>query len=168
MSLLGAISMVALAASGAAPHFPSKPITLVVGFAPGGGIDVNARLLAKGLELRLGQPAIVENGPGAGSKIANAHVPRAAADGYTLLVTTAAVAIDMAFSANDGIDAQRDFAAVSTLSTTPMILAVNASLPVESVQGLIAYASARPGALNYSSSCRRASSSLRGSFAPWY
>jgi tripartite-type tricarboxylate transporter receptor subunit TctC len=150
--LLGAVSMVALAASGAASHFPSKPITLVVGFAPGGGIDVNARLLAKGLERRLGRPVIVENRPGAGSKIANAHVARAAADGYTLLVTTAAVAIDMAFSANAGIDAQRDFAPVSTLSTTPMILAVNPSLPVESVQDLITYARARPGALNYSSS----------------
>lgn len=150
--LLGAFAVAAFAATDAAKHFPSKPITLVVGFAPGGGIDINARLLAKGLERRFGQPVIVENRPGAGSKIANAHVAKAAADGYTLLVTTAAVAIDMAFSANAGIDAQRDFAPVSTLSTTPMILVVNPSLPVESVQELVAYAHARPGALNYSSS----------------
>jgi tripartite-type tricarboxylate transporter receptor subunit TctC len=152
MLLFGAFCVAASGATHAAPHFPSKPITLVVGFAPGGGIDLNARLLAKGLERRFGQPVIVENRPGAGSKIANARVARAAADGYTLLVTTAAVAIDMAFSANAGVDAQRDFAPVSTISTTPMILVVNPSLPVESVHELIAYARARPGALNYSSS----------------
>lgn len=150
--LLGACSLAAFGATPAAPHFPSKPITLVVGFAPGGGIDTNARLLAKGLERRFDQPVIVENRPGAGSKIANAHVAKATPDGYTLLVTTAAVAIDMAFSANAGVDAQRDFTPVSTLATTPMILVVNPSLPVESVKELVAYARARPGLLNYSSS----------------
>jgi tripartite-type tricarboxylate transporter receptor subunit TctC len=150
--LLGACSIAAFGATHTAPHFPSRPITLVVGFAPGGGIDTNARLLAKALERRFDQPVIVENRPGAGSKIANAHVAKATPDGYTLLVTTAAVAIDMAFSANAGVDAQRDFAPVSTLATTPMILVVNPSLPVESVKELVAYARARPGLLNYSSS----------------
>jgi tripartite-type tricarboxylate transporter receptor subunit TctC len=150
--LLGAFCTAAWGATDAAPHFPSKPITLVVGFAPGGGIDTNARLLAKGLERRFGQPVIVENRPGAGSKIANAHVAKAPPDGYTLLVTTAAIAIDMAFSANAGVDAQRDFAPVSTISTTPMILVVNPAVPVASVRELVAYARARPGALNYSSS----------------
>ena len=132
--------------------FPARPLTLVVGFAPGGGIDINARLLAKGLSRLLGQPVIVENRPGAGSKIANEHVAKARADGYTLLVTTAAIAIDMAFGRNAGVDREADLVPVSTISTTPMILAVKPSLPVASVRELVERARANPGVLNYSSS----------------
>ncbi len=131
--------------------FPDRPLTLVVGFAPGGGIDINARLLAKGLSRVLGQPVVVENRPGAGSKIANEHVAKARADGYTLLVTTAAIAIDMALGRNAGIDKEADFVPVSTISTTPMILAVKPSLPVGNVRELVARARSRPGEMNYSS-----------------
>ena len=150
--LLGALPFAALGATASAQHFPSKALTLVVGFAPGGGIDINARLLATGLAQRLGQPVIVENRPGAGSRIANDHVAKAPPDGYTLLVATAAVAIDMAFSQNAGVDTQRDFAPVSTISSTPMILVVKPSLPVENVRRLVAHARTLPGGLNYSSS----------------
>jgi tripartite-type tricarboxylate transporter receptor subunit TctC len=131
--------------------FPERPLTLVVGFAPGGGIDINARLLAKGLSRVLGQPVVVENRPGAGSKIANEHVAKARPDGYTLLVTTAAIAIDMALGRNAGIDKEADFVPVSTISTTPMILAVKPSLPVGNVRELVARARSRPGEMNYSS-----------------
>ena len=135
----------------AAPY-PERSITLVVGFAPGGGVDANARVLADALSQRFGQPVIVENRPGAGSKIASNRVAKAVPDGYTLLVTTAAVTIDMAASANAGVDAGADFVPVSTMSTSPMFLVVNPSLPVHDVRGLVARAKAMPDALNYASS----------------
>ena len=138
-------------AVGAAPY-PERPITLVVGFAPGGGVDANARLVADALSQRFGQPVIVENRPGAGSKIASNRVAKATPDGYTLLVTTAAVAIDMAASANAGVDASSDFVPISTMSTSPMFLVVNPSLPVHDVRGLVERAKAMPDALNYASS----------------
>jgi len=135
-----------------ASPYPERPITLVVGFVAGGGVDANARLLADALSHRFGQPVIVENRPGAGSKIANNRVAKAPPDGYTLLVTTAAVAIDMAASANAGVDASADFVPVSTMSTSPMFLVVNPSLPVHDVRGLVERAKAMPDALNYASS----------------
>jgi tripartite-type tricarboxylate transporter receptor subunit TctC len=150
--LLCACTLVAHAAADPVEEFPSRPLTLVVGFAPGGGIDVNARLLAKGLSRYLGQPVVVENRPGAGSKIANEHVATARPDGYTLLVTTAAIAIDMALGRNAGVDKEVDFVPVSTISTTPMILTVKPSLPVVSVRELVARARSKPGEMNYSSS----------------
>lgn len=131
----------------AAPY-PERPITLVVGFAPGGGVDANARLLADALSQRFGQPVIVENRPGAGSKIASNRVAKAVPDGYTLLVTTAAVAIDMAASVNSGVDASADFVPVSTISTSPMFLVVNPSLPVHDVRELVERAKAMPAALD--------------------
>ena len=114
--LLGTFALAAHGANLTPGGFPSRPLTLVVGFAPGGGIDIQARLLAKGFERYFGQPVIVENRPGAGSRIASEHVARASPDGYTLLVTAAAAAIDMALSANAGVDKLRDFAPVSTIS----------------------------------------------------
>ena len=150
--LLGTFALAAHGANLTPGGFPSRPLTLVVGFAPGGGIDIQARLLAKGLERYFGQPVIVENRPGAGSRIASEHVARASPDGYTLLVTAAAAAIDMALSANAGVDKLRDFAPVSTISSSPMILVVNPSVPVADVQALITRARSLPGVLNYSSS----------------
>jgi tripartite-type tricarboxylate transporter receptor subunit TctC len=149
---LGAFALAAHGTTLLAQRFPSKPITLVVGFAAGGGIDINARLLASNLARYFGQPVIVENRPGAGSKIANEYVAKAAPDGYTLLVSTAASAIDMAFHEKVGAGTLRDFVPVSTISSTPMILVVNPSVPVKDVQGLVARARAMPGTLNYSSS----------------
>ncbi|HET8876938.1 MAG TPA: tripartite tricarboxylate transporter substrate binding protein [Casimicrobiaceae bacterium] len=150
--LLGTLALAANGANAAPGGFPSRPLTLVVGFAPGGGIDIQARLLAKGLERYFGQPVIVENRPGAGSRIASEHVARASPDGYTLLVTAAAAAIDMALSANAGVDKLHDFAPVSTISSSPLILVVNPSVPVADVQALVRRARSLPGMLNYSSS----------------
>ena len=131
--------------------YPVKPVKLVVGFTPGGGVDINARLLASKLTELLGQQVIVDNRPGAGTNIASEFVARSAPDGYTLLINTAAVAINMALYARPGYDTLRDFSAVSIFSSSPNILVVNATVPFRTVAELITNARAEPGKLNYSS-----------------
>ena len=149
---LAAAAALACAASAAlAQPYPSKPIRLVVGFTPGGGVDINARLLQPKLTEYLGQQVIVDNRPGAGTNIANEHVAKSAPDGYTLLISTATVAINMSLYKKVPYDTLRDFATVSLFSQSPNILVVHASVPVKSVKEVIALAKARPGALNYSS-----------------
>jgi len=128
-----------------------KTLTLVVGFAPGGGADVTARLVGAKLSEQTGRAVIVENRPGAGSNIANERVAKAAPDGSTLLVTTAAIAINVAIYRKPPFDALRDLAAVTMIASTPNLLVVNPALPVKDVQELIALARAKPGKLNYSS-----------------
>jgi tripartite-type tricarboxylate transporter receptor subunit TctC len=134
-----------------AQQFPSRPIHLVVGFTPGGGVDINARLLAVRLAEILGQPVLVDNKPGAGTNIANEFVAKAAPDGYTLLFNSPAVAINMSLTRNPPYDALRDFIAVSVFSESTNILVVPAALPARSAQELVALAREKPGALNYSS-----------------
>ena len=134
-----------------AQAYPAKPVKLVVGFTPGGGVDINARLLASKLTESLGQQVIVENRPGAGTNIANEFVARSAPDGYTLLINTAAVAINMSLYKQPGFDTLRDFTAVSIFSTSPNILVVNTQVPMKSVADLLGQARAAPGKLNYSS-----------------
>jgi len=145
------VSALALPGAVLAQGYPSKPVRLMVGFTPGGGVDINARLLASKLTELLGQQVIVENKPGAGTNIANEFVARSAPDGYTLLMNTAAVAINMALYKRPGYDALKDFAAVSVFSSSPNILVVNSATPVKGVTELIALARAEPGKLNYSS-----------------
>jgi tripartite-type tricarboxylate transporter receptor subunit TctC len=134
-----------------AQTYPAKPVRLVVGFTPGGGVDINARLLAPKFAEYLGQQLIIENRPGAGTNIANELVARSAPDGYTLLINTAALAINLSLYKKVNYEA-RDFAPVSVLSMSPNILVVHTSVPVKSVKEFIALAKARPGQLNYSSS----------------
>jgi len=150
--LLGVFTHGARGAESPSPHFPNRPLTLVVGAAAGGGIDINARLLAFRLADYFGQSVIVENRPGAGSRIANEYVARAAPDGYTLLVATAAMTIDMAFQQRPEMNTLRDLAPVSTIANTQLILVVNPSVPVKNMRELIARARSMPGKLNYSSS----------------
>lgn len=138
-------------ASVQAQSYPAKPVKFLVGFTPGGGVDINARLLAAKLSEFLAQQVVVENRPGAGTNIANEFVARSAPDGYTLLFNSPAVAINMSLYKNPPYDALRDFAGVSVFSESTNILVVPASLPAKSVQELVALARARPGALNYSS-----------------
>ncbi|HEY8553108.1 MAG TPA: tripartite tricarboxylate transporter substrate binding protein [Burkholderiales bacterium] len=146
----GALALVAAPAA-LAQTYPTKPIRLVVGFTPGGGVDINARLFAPKLSEYLGQQIIVENRPGAGTNIANEHVARSAPDGYTTLINTAALVINMSLYPKLNYDA-RDLAGVAIFSTSTNILVVHASVPVKTVKELVALARSRPGALNYSSS----------------
>jgi len=148
---LTVLALVCGASTALAQTYPSKPIRLVVGFTPGGGVDINARLLAPKLAEDFGQQVIVENRPGAGTNIANELVARAAPDGYTLLINTAAVAINMSLYKKVGYDALRDFAPLSLFSMSPNILVVHVSVPAKNVKELIALARSRPGELNFSS-----------------
>ena len=133
-----------------AQHYPSKPLRLVVGFTPGGGVDINARLLAPKLTEYLGQNVIVDNRPGAGTNIANEYVAKAPPDGYTLLVNTAAVAINLSLYKKVPFEA-KDFVPISVFSQSPNILTVHPSLPVKNVKDLVALAKAKPGSMNFSS-----------------
>ena len=138
-------------AAAAFAQYPARPARVLVGFTPGGGVDINARLAASKLSEYLGQQFIVENRPGAGTNIANEAVAKAAADGYTLLFNSPAVAINMSLYKDPPYDALRDFAAVSVFSESTNILVVPSSLPAKSVAELVALAREKPGTLNYSS-----------------
>src|SRR5712692_7334911 len=138
-------------ASVEAQGYPAKPVRFLVGFTPGGGVDINARVLASKLSELLPQQVIVENRPGAGTNIANEYVAKAAPDGYTLLFNSPAVVINMSLYRNPPYDALRDFAGVSVFSESTNLLVVPASLAARSLQELVALARERPGALNYSS-----------------
>ncbi|MGZ5150832.1 MAG: Bug family tripartite tricarboxylate transporter substrate binding protein [Burkholderiales bacterium] len=146
------VLLVQLAASAAyAQTYPMKPVRIVVGFTPGGGVDINARLLAPELSKQFGHQFIVDNRPGAGTNIANEYVAKAPPDGYTLLMNTAAIAINMSLYKKVNFDALKDFAPVSVFSQSPNILTVHPSLPIKSVKDLIALAKSKPGGMNYSS-----------------
>jgi tripartite-type tricarboxylate transporter receptor subunit TctC len=146
-------SLGALAQSDPTGGYPARPIRIVVGFGPGGGNDIFARLIGQKLTERLGQPIIVENKPGAGAIIATEYVAKAAPDGYTLLVgATGAMTINPAVYSKLPYDTVRDFAPVSMIASFPLLLTVNAAAPVHSVAELVAYAQANPSKANYASS----------------
>jgi tripartite-type tricarboxylate transporter receptor subunit TctC len=148
---LAFVAFASLALPGAAhAEFPERQITLVVGASAGGGVDAAARLIAKSFAESLHQTVVVENRPGAYSRIAYAAVAKAPADGHTLLIATATAAIDIAIDPDASPNAMRDFVPVATLATTDIVLVVSASLPVQNVDELIAYARASPGSLNFS------------------
>ena len=130
--------------------YPSRPVRMLVGFPPGGGTDITARLLAPKLTELLGQPFVVENRPGAATNLATDLVAKAPPDGYTLLFTTTALAINASLYKNLPFDAQRDFAPVSVFAEAPNLLVANPNAGA-SVAELLSKARANPGALNYSS-----------------
>jgi tripartite-type tricarboxylate transporter receptor subunit TctC len=144
----------ALAAAFAFPalaqQYPSRTVRIVVGFAPGGGVDISARLLAAKLSEYLGQQFVVENKPGAGTNIAAAEVVKSAPDGYTLFLNSPAVVINTALYAKPPYQLG-DFTGVSLFSRTTNLLVVPASVPANNVQELIRMAKEKPGSLNYSS-----------------
>jgi tripartite-type tricarboxylate transporter receptor subunit TctC len=138
------------AAYATAQSYPTRPVRMLVGFTPGGGVDINARLLATNLSQSLGQQVIVENKPGAGTNIAAEHVAKSTPDGYTLFFNSAAFAINLALYRQPPY-ALRDFAPVSVFSESVNLLVVSASLPAKNLQELIALAKEKPKVLNYSS-----------------
>ena len=134
-------------------EYPSRPIRIVVGFTPGGGNDIIARVFGQKLSESLGQPVIIENKPGAGAMLATEYVARSAPDGYTLLVgASGAMTISPAVYEKINYDTMRDFKPVSSLGSFPLILIVNAKSEFKSLADLVTYAKANPDKTNYSSS----------------
>ncbi len=136
-----------------AQTFPTRPVTVVVPFSPGGGSDTGARMLAQKLSEKWGQPVVVENKAGAAGMLGAAAVAKAAPDGYTLLVGNIGTqSINGSLYKKMAYDPVNGFAPVSLIAELPLVVLVNAALPVKTPQELVAYAKARPGTLTYSSS----------------
>jgi tripartite-type tricarboxylate transporter receptor subunit TctC len=135
-----------------AADYPNRPITLMIGFAPGGPSDVMARILTKKLEEILKQPFVIENRAGAGGSIAGTAVARSAADGYTVLLATGSLlAINVSLYKNLGYDPEKDFEPISVIGTQTNVLYVHPSLPAKSLGEFIAHAKANPGKLSFGS-----------------
>jgi tripartite-type tricarboxylate transporter receptor subunit TctC len=135
-------------------QFPSRPIRIVIGFPPGGGIDILARLMAPKMADRLGQPVVVENRPGANGLIATQGVAQSEPDGHTIFFgTTGNLAVNPAiYAGRSSLDIERDFTALSLVASLPFVLVVNPSVPAKSLAELIAFAKARPGEVLFGSS----------------
>ena len=151
-SLLLVAALVCGAAFDAAAQYPSKPIRVVVGFAPGGAADTVARALSEPLGRQLGQPIIVENRAGAGSSIAAENVAKSAPDGYSVLIASPS-----SISVNPAINAKlnykpSDLLGITKISSSPLLIVVNPATGFNSVQDLIAAAKKEPGKLNYATS----------------
>jgi tripartite-type tricarboxylate transporter receptor subunit TctC len=150
-----AASTVALLSAGRrarAQTYPSRPVRIIVGFAPGGGNDIVARLMGQWLSERTGQQFFVENRPGAGTNIAAEIVVHAAPDGYTLLLAGLPNAYNAMLYQNLKFNFIRDIAPVAGISQGPLVLAVHPSVPAKTVSEFIAYAKANPGKINMASS----------------
>jgi tripartite-type tricarboxylate transporter receptor subunit TctC len=159
--VLGALWALAQLAN--AQAWPARPVHLVVPYAPGGPVDLSARLLAPKLQQGLGQPVVVENRAGAGGNIGAEFVAKSAPDGHTLVMGAIAThAINPALYPNFPYDPVRDFRHVALIVQVPNVLVVNNDLPVKSVPDLVALAKARPGRLDFASGSTGSTGHLAG------
>ena len=145
-----------------AQEYPTKAIQFIVPYAAGGGADIVARIVGQKLSASLGQPVVVENRPGAGGNIGAAIAAKAAPDGHTLVMATNTHAINASLFSKIPYDLVKDFAPITLISSTPLVLVVHPSLPVRSVKEFVGLARSRPGQLNYSSSGNGGSGHLSG------
>ena len=145
-----------------AESYPSQPVRWIVGFAPGGGNDIVARLMGQWLQEQLGQPFVVENRPGAGTNIATEAVVNAAPDGYTLLLAGIPNATNAAMFGKLNFDFVRDIVPVAGILRIPNIMVVNPSVPAKAVPEFIAYAKANAGKVNMGSAGTGSGSHLAG------
>ena len=134
-----------------AQAYPSRPVHIIVGFAPGGGTDIMARLIGSWLSERLGQQVLVENRPGAGTNIATEAVVRAPADGYTLLLACLPNAFNATLYNNLKFNFVRDIAPVASIARDTFLVVVNPAVPAQALPEFIAYARANPGRINMAS-----------------
>jgi tripartite-type tricarboxylate transporter receptor subunit TctC len=155
-SLVLAASAALLALAGPAalaqgPTYPSKPITMIVPFPPGGPTDLIARVLARKLGEQMHASILVDNRAGANGNIGAMLVAKAPADGYTILYNTSSIALSPSLYKNVAYDVQKDFVPVALVAVVPLALVVNPSIPVNTVKEFVAYAKAHPGKLSYGS-----------------
>jgi tripartite-type tricarboxylate transporter receptor subunit TctC len=152
--MLSALALGLLASSGAwAQNFPSiKPIRIVVPYAPGGPVDVTARIMAERMEAHLGQRVLVENKAGGNATIGTEFVARAAADGYTLLMAAPAHTANPSLIKSITFDTAKDFAPIAMVMDQPMLIAVHASVPANNIKELVALVKANPSKFNYGTS----------------
>jgi tripartite-type tricarboxylate transporter receptor subunit TctC len=158
----GAAALSAVSRIAWAQTYPTRPVRIVVGFPPGGGADITARLIGQWLSERLGQPFIIENRPGAGSNIATEAVVRAPADGYTLLMVGTFNAVNATLYDKLNFNFIRDVAPVATLYYVPNVMAVHPSFPAKTILEFIAYSKSNPGKVNMGSGTTGASMHMSG------
>lgn len=139
------------AAASAAAAWPTKPITFVVPYPPGGGTDVIARIVQEPLSKSLGQPIVIENRGGAGGSIGTAAAAKAAPDGHTLLFTLSSHSINPAIYKNLPFDTERDFRPISTICSLPQLFAVHPATPYKTFRELLAFVKDNPGKLDFAS-----------------
>jgi len=152
-SILFAAALSAFAAAAAAQNFPSRPIKIVIPFAPGGTSDILARALGPHLTTAWNQPVIVENRTGANGNVGADFVAKSPPDGYTMLLSdVGALSINPSVYLNMPFDPVKDFSPIVMVSYSPHVLAVHPSVPVSNVRELIAYAKANPGKMNFANS----------------
>ncbi|MEP7182331.1 MAG: tripartite tricarboxylate transporter substrate binding protein [Betaproteobacteria bacterium] len=152
-----------LTAAAQAPAFPSKPVRLVVPFPAGGPLDATGRAIAQKLTEAWGQSVVVDNRPGAGGNIGADLVAKSAPDGYTVVMGALSThAVNPSLYPSMPYDAVRDFTPITLVATTPNVLVVNPTLPVNSVKELIAYAKANPGKLSFGSGSNGSAGHLAG------
>ena len=150
-ALTAGLLLAAAASAVAQPAYPNKPIRFITPYAPGGSTTVMARLVGQKLSERWGQPVIVDNRPGGNTLIGTEALVRSAPDGYTILLV-ASTHVILSNLTTTPYDPIKDFAPVATLGVSPQVLVLNASVPANTVQELIALAKSRPGQLNFASS----------------
>ncbi|MFS8037923.1 Bug family tripartite tricarboxylate transporter substrate binding protein [Xanthobacter sp. AM11] len=161
-SLICAATLAAAPVESWAQTYPSKPLRLVVGYAPGGSTDQVARILGQKLSEELGQPVVVDNKPGAGATVASEFVARSAPDGYTLFMSTIANTINTTLYKRLTFDFERDFAPISLVATVPNVLVLNPNVPAKTVKEFIALAKSKPGEIFFGSSGSGSSVHLTG------
>ena len=149
--LLGFLFLCSAAMVQAQPQYPTRPVRMVVGFAPGGGTDIMARVVSQKLSERWGQPVVVENRLGASGNIGAEMVARAAPDGYTLLTAFSSHASNAALS-KLSFDIRKDFSSITQIASGPAVVIANPGVPGKSLAGVLAHAKANPGAVKFGSS----------------
>ena len=150
---IATLALTAAWSAASAQGYPAKAIHLVVGFAPGGASDIIARTMGDPLSRSLGQSIVVDNKPGAGSSLAAEFVARSSPDGYTILLASqSGMIVNPLINKNVRYNIDRDFVALTQVTSSPLVAAVNPAVPVRSIRELIAEAKKAPGKLNYASS----------------
>jgi tripartite-type tricarboxylate transporter receptor subunit TctC len=162
MKLFFALLFAVASFAAAADTYPSKPIRVVVPFAPGGGTDNLVRLISNDVSTALGQQLVIDNRPGGASMIGTDMVAKAAPDGYTILVSDSSFLVNPGLQKSIPYDTLRDFTGVTMLASAPVILVTHPSVPAKNLQELLALAKEKPGSLNYASGGTGASTHLAG------